>query len=182
MVAHRRPYIATHIRALFVVQGVVALLLGIGLFTVPVGTVMSVVTVLGGYWFIRGVANILYIVIESTDWGWKLFVGAPAVVAGILALVAPQVGATTFAVFVYIIAFQGIVTGVAEIYYGSARGRVGVVLLGMVSVVLGAMLVLTPEVGVATAAIVMGAVGLIGGLLTFVIALRGARTLRRSAA
>lgn len=182
MVAHRRPYIATHIRALFVVQGVVAVLLGIGFVTVPVGTLMSVVTVLGGYWFIRGVANMLYIVIESTDWGWKLFVGAPAVVAGVLALVAPQVGATTFVVFVFIIAFQGIATGVAEIYYGSARGRADAVVLGMVSVVLGAMLVLIPLIGVSTAAVAMGAAGVVGGLLTFVIALSGARTLRRSAA
>ncbi len=180
--AKTRPYIATHKRALFVVQGVVAMLMGIALLTTPVQAMLTVVTVLGGYFFIRGVANMLYIAIDSTGWGWKLLVGSMGMVAGVLALIAPQVTGTAFALFVFIIAGQGILSGLIEIYYGGVYSRVGLAILGIVSVVLAAMLFFVPWVGISSAAIIMGAVGLVGGFATFVSALRGARTLQPRAA
>ncbi len=170
-------------RWLFLLQGVVAVLLGLGLLLVPMQTLFAIVILLGAYWFIRGVASLLYIAIDRTNWGWKLFVGALGVIAGVLAMTAPLVtGTVIFTIFVFVIGFQAIFSGFTEIYYGVESRRASLILLGTVSVLLGAALVLNPWIGITVLAIVAGIISLVGGVVTIGAAMRGAPIARRATA
>lgn len=171
------------VRGLFLTQGVLATLLGLAILIFPTQTLFALVVFLGAYWFIRGVASLLYIGIERSYWGWKLFVGVLGILAGVLAMTSPLVaGAGIFIAFVYIIGFQALVSGGTEIYYGLEDRRVSLILLGLVSLLLGLALVFNPWIGIAALVILAGVVALVGGLVTIAAALRGGQTTRTATA
>lgn len=163
------------LRWIFLLQGVLATIVGIGLLLVPAKTLLVFVLVLGGYWFVRGVATLLYLAADRTRWGWKLFVGLLGVIAGVLAMTAPlTVGTAIFTFIVFVIGFQALFSGGTEIYFGFRMRRVSIVLLGILSIVLGGALLLHPFIGLTALAIVVGGFALVGGLITIVAALRPA--------
>lgn len=163
----------SRVRWLFLLQGVVATLLGLGLLLIPLQTLFAIIIVLGAFWFVRGVATLLYAGIDRSVWGWKLFVGVLGIVAGVLAMTSPLVtGTVVFTIFVYVIGFQAIFSGFTEIYFGVEARRASLILLGVVSVLLGAALVIHPWIGLSLLAIVAGATALVGGIVTIIAAMR----------
>ena len=78
---------------LVLLEGIAAIILGLLLLTSPGATVMILVQVLGLYWLIKGILQIVSIFVDSSRWGWKLFVGILGIVAGIVILRHPMVSA-----------------------------------------------------------------------------------------
>lgn len=164
---------AEQTRWLFLMQGVLATLAGLSLLIIPTRTLFVIVLVLGGYWFVRGVATLLYIAADRSQWGWKLFVGVLGIIAGIVAMATPVfTGTAIFAVLVFVIGFQALLSGATEIYFGFKLGRSSLVLLGFLSLLIGAALILNPWLSVAALIFSIGIISLVGGIGTIIAALR----------
>src|SRR5689334_19239905 len=53
-----------------------------GSVTAKTQTWLLLVEVLGFYWLIRGIMDIVSIFVDHTAWGWKLFIGVISILAG----------------------------------------------------------------------------------------------------
>ncbi len=49
-------------------------------------TAIVLVQILGLYWLMRGIFDIVSIFVDHTAWGWKLFMGIIGIIAGIVIL------------------------------------------------------------------------------------------------
>jgi len=67
---------------LLLVQGILAVIIGALFFIQPVATTKTAVFVLGAYWLILGILDIVGLFRDRTAWGWKLFTGIIAILAG----------------------------------------------------------------------------------------------------
>ena len=64
------------------VEGIIAILIGILFFTQPVVTSLGFALAIGINWFIVGVFDIVRLFWDRTRWGWKLFSGVVGILAG----------------------------------------------------------------------------------------------------
>src|SRR5918992_3373671 len=67
---------------LMLITGIAPVVLGIFLIIAPVQTVVALVQFLGAYWLITGVFSIVSIIIDRSNWVWKLFSGILGIAAG----------------------------------------------------------------------------------------------------
>jgi len=158
-------------------RGLAGILLGLLAFSWPGVTIAAVVTLFGLYALMDGVFSIIAAlrgVRENERWGWMLVEGIAGVLAGLVALFMPLLGAIAL---VWIIALWAIVTGALEI--GAAfrlrkiiEGEWMLMLVGVLSLALGLLIVLQPTVGFAVIATWIGAYALVAGSVTLVLAFR----------
>ena len=71
-------------------NGIFAIFIGILLLTNPLASMVVVVTFIGIYWLVTGIFALVGIFIDSSMWGWKLFMGILGVLAGIMVLQHPM--------------------------------------------------------------------------------------------
>ena len=158
-------------------RGIAGIVLGLLAFSWPGVTIAALVTLFGLYALVDGVFAIvasLRGIKEHDRWGWMLVEGIAGVIAGLTALFMPLVGAI---VLTWIIAFWAIVTGALEI--GAAvrlrkiiEGEWMLMLVGVLSLILGFVILARPGVGLAVIATWIGAYALIAGVMTLVLAFR----------
>ncbi len=160
-----------------VLRGAAAVLLALVTFAVPGITVAFLVTVFGIYALIDG-ALAIFSTIKAVQghrrWGAFLLEGVIGIVFGLYAILAPVAAA---AVFVSIIAFWAILTGVAEIFAAirlrrEIRGEWLLGLTGVFSVLLGAYLLARPVAGAIFFVYVLAGYGLVFGTLLIAFGLR----------
>ena len=65
-------------------EGIVAVIVGIFLITNPASTLIFLVIFLGIYWLVTGVINLIPYFWNRSQWGWKLFTGIVGIIAGLL--------------------------------------------------------------------------------------------------
>jgi uncharacterized membrane protein HdeD (DUF308 family) len=117
------------------------LLLGAGDITKTAG-LLTVVQILGWYWFFTGIMNIVMIFIDHTLWGWKLFAGLLGIVAGAYIIQHPFWSTPALLLtFTVLLGLQGIIIGVIDLVKAFKGGGWGVGLLGALSIFLGAWLI-----------------------------------------
>ena len=158
-------------------RGIAGIVLGLLAFSWPGVTIAALVTLFGLYALVDGVFAIvasLRGIREHDRWGWMLVEGIAGVIAGLTALFMPLLGAI---VLTWIIAFWAIVTGALEI--GAAvrlrkiiEGEWMLMLVGVLSLILGFVILARPGVGLAVIATWIGAYALIAGVMTLVLAFR----------
>ena len=158
-------------------RGLAGIVIGLLAFTMPGITIASIVIAIRslcahGRRFaiiaaMRGVR-------EHDRWGWMLVEGIVSVLAGLIALFMPAIGALAL---VWMIAFWAIVTGALEI--GAAvrlrkiiEGEWMLMLAGVLSIALGFLIVSRPGVGLAVIATWIGVYALVVGVVTLVLAFR----------
>ena len=158
-------------------RGIAGILLGLLAFSWPGVTIAAVVTLFGLYALVDGVFAIIAAmrgVREHERWGWMLVEGIASVLAGLVALFMPLLGAIAL---VWIIALWAIVTGALEIGAAVKLRKIiehewMLMLVGMLSLALGFIIVLQPGVGFAVIATWIGAYALVAGSVTLVLAFR----------
>ena len=158
---------------LILIEGVLAIIIGILLVTNPRATTAVLVQVLGIYWLVAGIVKIVSIFIDSTAWGWKLFAGIIGIIAGILILQHPLWSTLLVpAVLVIVLGIQGLIFGVIEIIQAFQGGGWGIGILGVLSIIFG--IILLSNLFVATLALpfVFGIFGIIGGVIAIIFAFR----------
>lgn len=161
---------------LILLRGVAGVSFGMLTFVVPRLSVAALVLVFGAYALADGVLTLFSAARNraSRDW-WMLVVeGIAGVSAGVLTFLWPGITAVAL---LYLIAAWALVTGSLELIAAMRlrrviRGEWLLVLNGMLSVALGALLGLFPGPGAVALVIWIGAYALVSGVLLMVLGAR----------
>ena len=160
-----------------VLRGVIAILLAVVTFAVPGVTIAFLVTVFGIYALIDGLLAIFSTVKAVQGhrrWAAFLIEGIVGILFGLYAILAP-VGAA--AIFVTILAFWALLTGVAEIFAAirlsrHIQGELLLIVTGVLSILLGVFLLARPVAGAIFFVYVLAGYGLVFGFLLITLGLR----------
>lgn len=132
-----------------VTMGIMAVVFGLLLLLNPKATSVWVTFIVGVWWMAGGVVNIASLMIDRTQWGWRLFSGILGLLAGVLVIEAvanqPLLAALGLAsIWVIIVAVQGILIGVLELMKAFRGGGLSSALIGLLSVLFGILLLNNP--------------------------------------
>lgn len=164
---------------LTLINGILAVIVGGILLWSPaknkIDTYLVLVAILGIYWLIEGIFDIVSIFIDHTMWGWKLFIGIISIAAGGTILMYPLAAAVNLPkIFVLVLGIWGLMQGIVLLIMAFRGGGWGTGILGVLGIIFGIALVINysaPGMGLAmlwTAAVA----GVIGGIILIVQAFR----------
>lgn len=154
-------------------EGIAALIIGILLITSPGATMAFLVLLLGIYWLISGIFSIVSIFVDSSQWGWKLFIGILGIIAGIIVIRHPAISTIVVpTVAVWLVGLLGIVIGVISIIQAFQGGGWGVGILGVLSILFGIVLIANPLIGALALPWVLGIFGIVGGIAAIIYSFR----------
>ena len=159
--------------AIFLLGGIISLVFGILLLTRTEGTIQVVMLLVGLWWLIEGLFNLLAIFIDRSNWGWSLLKGALGVLAGLLVLNFPLVGgAIYFSLMVIIMGVIGLLFGLIGVVAAFQGGGWKAALFGVVSAIIGLLLIFNSLVSAqillwifAVLLIIQGGLALIAGFM-----------------
>ena len=166
------------------IRGIAAIIFGILTILLPGITLLTLVYLFAAFALVDGVSAIVSVVRNdpaSRGHGWSvLVIGIVGVIAGIGAFIWPGITALTL---LYIVAFWAIATGVFEVIAAirlrrEIQGEWLLALSGVASVAFGALLVVSPGVGLLALLTLVAAWAIILGVILVVLAwrLRGMQT------
>ncbi|MBV9172982.1 MAG: HdeD family acid-resistance protein [Chloroflexi bacterium] len=156
-------------------RGIAAVIFGILAFIWPGMTLAVLVILFGAYALVDGVLALIAAFRGETQHRIALAVeGLVSVLAGLAAFVWPGL---TALVLLYIIAFWAIITGVLEIVEAIRLRHVitnefGLILGGILSIVFGIVLLVSPGTGALAVIFLIGAYAIIFGITLLVLAWR----------
>jgi uncharacterized membrane protein HdeD (DUF308 family) len=160
---------------LTLIEGVVAFIFGAILLWAPAKDKQDAwvmfVTLLGLYWLILGVMDIVRIFQDSTGWGWKLFMGIISFLAGGYILMYPVASAAVLPqVLVLVLGIWGLIYGIMFVFLGFRGAGWGATILGVLTAILGLSLI--ANYGVAGWGLSMiwtaAVAGVVGGIILVV--------------
>lgn len=159
---------------LVVLRGVVAVLFGILAIMWPGITVLSLALLFGVYTLLDGVASIVMGAGQGADRVYMITLGALGVVAGVIALIWPQI---TVIVLLVIIAVWAIFAGVMQIAAAIRLRKVirnewFLALSGVIALVLGLLLIVQPAEGAIALVIAIATFALVWGITLIVLGFR----------
>jgi len=163
---------------LLLMGGILNVIIGILLLTIPGKTVLALVWVLGLYWLIQGIFILVAMFVDHSAWGWKLFSGILGIVAGLVVLRHPVASAVAIpSILVLLLGIQGLIVGIVSLVMAFKGGGWGMGLLGAISIVFGIILILNfANLGTVIAfAWVVAIFAVVGGIVRIVQAIRQRR-------
>jgi uncharacterized membrane protein HdeD (DUF308 family) len=155
--------------------GILNVIIGILLLTIPGKTVLALVWALGLYWLIQGIFILVAMFVDHSAWGWKLFTGVLSILAGIVVMRHPiAAGLSIPSILVLLLGIQGLIVGIVSLVMAFKGGGWGMALLGGISIVFGIILVLNfANLGTVLAFVwVVAIFALVGGAVQIVQAFR----------
>jgi uncharacterized membrane protein HdeD (DUF308 family) len=154
---------------LTLVAGILALIVGGVLLWSPaktkVETYTLLVAILGIWWLVQGVFDIVSIFIDHSMWGWKLFIGIVSILAGAYILMYPIAAALALPqVFTLVLGIWGLMYGVILLFMAFRGGGWAAGILGVLGIIFGIALMgnyMMPGAGLAMlwSAAVFGVIG-----------------------
>jgi uncharacterized membrane protein HdeD (DUF308 family) len=159
--------------------GIFAVAIGAVLLWAPaktkVDTWMLLISLLGIYWLITGILDIVHMFQDRTAWGWKLFIGVVSIIAGAYILMYPvAAGVALPRIFVLVLGIWGLMYGVILLLMAFRGGGWGAGILGVLGIIFG--LILIGNYSIAGAGLAMiwaaAAVALVGGIVLIIQAFR----------
>jgi uncharacterized membrane protein HdeD (DUF308 family) len=167
---------------LTLILGISAFIIGAVLLWAPaktrVETYLLLVTMLGIYWLVWGILEIVSMFMDHSAWGWKLFMGIVSIIAGGYILMYPIASALVLPkIFVLMLGIWGLMEGIILLIMAFRGGGWAAGILGVLSIVFGIILIANYSVpGMGLTMIWVGAVwALIGGVVLVVQAFRQRR-------
>jgi uncharacterized membrane protein HdeD (DUF308 family) len=127
------------------ISGCAALVIGaIMLWATPstkLQTYQLLVYLLGLWWLIAGILDIVHIFTDHTGWGWKLFMGIISIIAGGAILTYPLASAIVLPqIFVLVLGLWGVIYGIIFLISAFRGAGWGAGILGAVTLVFGILL------------------------------------------
>ncbi len=161
------------------IQGIALLLIGGVLLWSPAKTQANtwvlLVTLLGIYWIIGGILDLVHMFTDHTGWGWKLFMGLISIIAGSYIVMYPVAAAVVLPqIFVLVLGIWGLIQGIVALMLAFKGGGWGLGILGVVGIFFGLILIgnyTTPGMGL-TFLWVASIWAVIGGIAMIVQAFR----------
>jgi uncharacterized membrane protein HdeD (DUF308 family) len=164
-------------------RGVFAVLFGVLTFVMPAVTIATLVILFAAYMLVDGVFAIVAGVKAAQRqerWGLLVLEGNVNILAGIVALLLPAI---TVLVFIYLVAFWSVLTGILMAVTGlrlpGDHGRWLLVLAGIVSVVFGVLIAIMPIAGAVVLTLWLGGYAVVFGAMLLALAVR-LRTMRET--
>jgi uncharacterized membrane protein HdeD (DUF308 family) len=159
------------------VMGIVAIFFGLLLLAHPAETSIWVAWLIGIYWFVGGIMNLVLVFVDKQHWGWRLALGILGLLAGFVVLDAmsktPLLATIGLAgIYVFILGIQGVVYGVIEIIQAFRGAGWGVGTLGVLSVLFGGWLLFNPFLAGLALPWVVAIFAIVGGIAAIVMAFK----------
>jgi len=135
-------------RYILLFGGIISLVFGILLFTQTTATLGVIMLLVGLSWFIQGVITLAGIFIDKAEWGWKLFSGIIGLAAGLLVLGNPLASTVVIpAIYAILLGIFGLLIGITALVAAFQGEGWGVGIFGLVSLVIGLVLMFNSLVG-----------------------------------
>ncbi|HMK08529.1 MAG TPA: DUF308 domain-containing protein [Anaerolineales bacterium] len=158
-----------------IIGGFAALVIGAimlwGTAITKVNTYALLVTMLGLWWLVAGILDIVHIFTDKTAWGWKLFMGIVSILAGGAILTYPVASALALPkIFVFVLGLWGIFYGIILLINAFRGAGWGAGILGVLALVFGgAILANYQDFGMGLAMVWAASVwAVIGGIILIV--------------
>jgi len=156
---------------IILLQGIFSVLIGVLFLLAPGMSTLVLVQVLGFYWLIVGVIDLVSMFINRRAWFLKLIAGLIGILAGLAIIQYPLWSAILIpTTIVIILGIQGIIFGIASIAMAFTGGGWGPGIIGLLSLILGVLLVSSPMSFAPTLITIFGIVSLIGGVSAIIYA------------
>ena len=158
---------------LVLLEGIAAVIIGILLLAEPRMTITVLVWIMGIYWFVAGIFSIISIFIDSSAWGWKLFIGILGILAGLVIMRHPLWSSLLVpTVAVIVLGIQGLIMGIVRLIQAFQGEGWGAGVLGVLSILFGIVLLANPIIAGLTLPWVLGIFGIVGGIFAIIAAFR----------
>jgi uncharacterized membrane protein HdeD (DUF308 family) len=149
-------------------EGIISIILGLFLIFEPVATTITLVQILGIFWFLGGVFTILSLLVDRENIGWKLLSGLVGIVTGLIVFVYPYSPFVVLAFFVVIMGVLSIVYGAVRFVWAFKGGGLGTAVLGILTITLGVLLLANPLAGAVVLPWIYGFFLVIGGVAALI--------------
>ena len=173
----------SNVRTMFLVRGIAAILFGILTFVWPNLTLSVLVLLFGVFAVISGITAVVAALRNRGEegWGLLLFEGILGILAGVVALVWPNITALAF---LYLLAAWAIITGITELVaplaFPMRGGRAALmVLAGLASIVFGILIAAQPSSGLLAVVWLIGVYAIVFGVM-YIVAYFESRSLSAS--
>ncbi len=154
-------------------QGIAAVILGLLLLAKPGMTMVVVVQLIGIYWFVSGLFQIVAIFIDHTQWGWKLFSGILGIIAGMIIIKHPLWSPIMLtSVLIIVLGIEGLIIGVINLIQAFKGGGWGVGILGALSILFGLVLLANVLLAAFSVPWFLGVLGIVGGIIAIFYSFR----------
>ena len=158
---------------LILLQGIALLIIGLLLFTETAITLFMLVMFLGIYWLIGGIFDLVGVIGDRTQWGWRLFTGVIGVLAGLVVVRHPLWAAIMIpSMLAWLLGAFGIVIGIVTLFRAVTGAGWGAAIIGVISVLLGVILLLNPAVSASVLVYAAAACAVAGGVVSIAWAFR----------
>jgi uncharacterized membrane protein HdeD (DUF308 family) len=158
---------------LILMAGALNLIIGILLLVNPAKTAIALAWVLGLYWFVQGILILVAMLLDHSAWGWKLFMGALGILAGLVVMRHPIASALVVpSILVLLLGIQGLVSGGISLVLAFRGGGWGAGILGALSILFGLILILNYAslTTVLTFIWIVAILAIAGGIVQIVVA------------
>jgi uncharacterized membrane protein HdeD (DUF308 family) len=128
------------------IQGIALVIIGAIMLWAPaktrVETYQILIVMLGIYWIVDGVLELVHMFTDHSGWGWKLFMGIIGILAGIYIVSYPVVaGVVLPRVFVLVLGIWGLLQGIMVLILSFRGGGWGLAVLGILGIIFGVILI-----------------------------------------
>ena len=159
---------------LLLVQGIVAIIVGIFLLANPLKTTNILVWAIALYWFLTGIIALVRLFWDRRQWGWKLFMGIVGILAGWFLLTSPpgeRVVIFGFTV-VLLLGIQGIIMGIAGLIEAFRGGGWGPGIMGGLAIIFGILILGNMVAAALVLPWVIGIFAIVGGIFAMIMSFR----------
>jgi uncharacterized membrane protein HdeD (DUF308 family) len=148
-----------------ILEGIIAILVGLFLLYRPAVTTIFLLQILGIFWLAEGILSVIGALIFSGNRLWKLLSGVLSIIAGVLILMYPIY--SPFIILTFLVVFIGIwaiINGVVKIALALKGGGWGIGILGVLTIILGLLLLTNSLVGALFLPWIFGFFLIVGGI------------------
>ncbi|KKG90435.1 HdeD family acid-resistance protein [Methanosarcina mazei] len=146
-------------------EGIFAIIVGLFLLYSPAITTVILIQVLGIFWLAGGILSVLGAFVFSGNRMWELLSGILSIIAGIVILTYPIYSPfIVLTLFVIFIGVWAIISGAVKLVSGLKGEGWGTGILGIVTIILGLLLLANTLVGALALPWVFGIFLVIGGI------------------
>jgi uncharacterized membrane protein HdeD (DUF308 family) len=148
-----------------VLEGIIAILVGLFLLYSPAATTVFLVQILGIFWLAEGILSVIGALIFSGNRVWKLLSGILSIIAGVVILMYPIYSPfVVLTLFVIFIGVWAIINGIVKIALALKGGGWGTGIIGVLTIILGLLLLSNSLIGALFLPWVFGFFLVIGGI------------------
>jgi uncharacterized membrane protein HdeD (DUF308 family) len=146
-------------------EGIIAIVIGLFLLYQPVATTILLIQILGIFWLATGIVSVIGVLIFPENRLWKLLSGILSIIAGVVILLYPVYSPLiVLTLLVIFIGAWAIVTGAVQLAWGLKGGGWGIGILGILTIILGLLLLTNSLAGVLILPWMFGFFLIIGGI------------------